>query len=282
VNSINFARILAQVVYYVFIALKLVPEDSSEKVTYSVPTGNFGDILAGYYAMRLGFPIGDLIVASNSNDVLPRFFETGVYNNTGVTPTMSPSMDIAISSNFERFLYDVLDQNADHLAGKMNDLKTTRKMEVTSPQLVSAQKVFASYAVNEAECMEAIKEVFDKDSYMMCPHTAVGYAALVKHKRKAGPSVLLATAHYGKFVEEIDKYLVRVHQDSKTNGDEATNKLMKAAEEGIPAKLSNLRHLPLRKNTLDATEDAITKFVKEKYCKGSGFYSGLPAKKLKT
>mmetsp|Transcript_45043 Transcript_45043/g.107013 ORF Transcript_45043/g.107013 Transcript_45043/m.107013 type:complete len:509 (+) Transcript_45043:98-1624(+) len=256
VNSINWARILAQIVYYAFIALKLVPKGSDTKVTFSVPTGNFGDILAGYYARLMGFPVDELIVASNKNDVLTRFFATGVYHNTGVVATMSPSMDIAISSNFERFLYDLMDQQAPLLADKMKQLKDTKKMDVTSDQLKRAKAVFSSYSVDEAECAKFIKEVYDKEGYMMCPHTAVGYGAMIKHmaqKNSKSPKVVLATAHYGKFIEEMAKHLTSETQ------------LIEHAKENMPKKLKDLHSLKSRKIELPATEEAVAGFIKSKF-----------------
>jgi len=250
VNSINFARILAQIVYYGFVSLKLTGDAAT--VSFSVPTGNFGDILAGYYAKRMGFPIETLIVASNSNDVLTRFFQTGVYHNTGVSPTMSPSMDIAISSNFERFLYDVLDGEALVLAEKMQELKSTCRMEVTPEQLRRSREVFASYSVDEASCAEAIRDVFTSDGYTLCPHSAIGYAAALNYVQEhpsSSPMVTLATAHYGKFIEEMDKRLSTEHR------------LMSSARAAMPEKLQKLQAMPSRKVLLGATNESVAKYL---------------------
>jgi len=258
VNSINFARILAQIVYYGYSSLRLLPK----KAVFSVPTGNFGDILAGYYAKAMGFPVEGLLVASNMNDVLTRYFETGVYHNTGVQQTMSPSMDIAISSNFERFLYDVVGGDAATLRKKMEDLKGLKRFEVTKAELKHSQDVFTAYCVSEAECAETIKQVYEEEGYLLCPHSAIGYAAVVKHIKKhaqsGGPDVeyvTLATAHYGKFIEEIRKHLA------------SDTKLMDALEKGMPEQFRAMEKLPLRKTRLAARESAVMSFMHRRFGK---------------
>merc|ERR1712136_255162 len=216
VNSINFARILAQIVYYGFVSLKLTGDAAT--VSFSVPTGNFGDILAGYYAKRMGFPVETLIVASN----------------------------------FERFLYDVLDGEALVLAEKMQELKSTCRMEVTPEQLRRSREVFASYSVDEASCAETIRDVFTSDGYTLCPHSAIGYAAALNHVREhpsSCPMGTLATAHYGKFIEEMDKRLSTEHG------------LMSSARATMPEKLRNLQTLPSRKVLLGASNESVAKYL---------------------
>ena len=196
VNSINWARVLAQIVYY-FYAYFRVEKDCERPVSFSVPTGNFGDILAAYYAKMMGLPIGRLKVATNRNDILHRFFTTGHYHPHPVTPTWSPSMDIQISSNFERFLYYLSGESPMQLCRWMEIFHQTGKFEVTHTLLQKAQGEMCSAVVSEEETLATIREYYKKYQYILDPHTAVGVRAM-EHE-SPGPKICLATAHPAKF-----------------------------------------------------------------------------------
>lgn len=247
VNSINWARILAQIVYYVFASVR---HSRGTPVDFVVPTGNFGDILAGYYARLMGAPVGSLVIASNSNDILPRFFEDGEYRVKGtVRPTLSPSMDIGISSNFERVLFDLFSRDPARLAGKMSELSTKGGFTVSKDELDSARRIFSAHAVSETETKETIQEVFDKTGgqELLCPHTAVGICAAMRHIKSGAagdrPVVALATAHWGKFVDFLRPAM--------------KDKAMHAVMENMPPQLASLSGLPMRRTIVPNSSDAI-------------------------
>ncbi|KDO19216.1 hypothetical protein SPRG_15659 [Saprolegnia parasitica CBS 223.65] len=206
VNSINWARILAQIVYYFYAYFRLSPE-AQKKVAFSVPTGNFGDILAGFYAMKLGLPMQKLIVATNDNDILHRFFSTGAYHRSGVSHTISPSMDICVSSNFERYLFSLCGDDAAVLHQWMSTFEATGKLTVEGPLLAKAKHEMASYSVLEPEVLQTIQTYHDAHNYVLDPHSAIGVAAGDAYLRDmADPDVtvvVLATAHYGKFMPTV-------------------------------------------------------------------------------
>ncbi len=201
VNSINMLRILAQLVYYFYAASRV-----DGVASFVVPTGNFGDIFAGYAAMKCGLPVRKLVVASNSNDILTRFFETGAMSPAPVQNTISPSMDIQISSNFERFLFDLCGQNATQLRGLMNDLKDKGSFSVAEEQKVQAQKIFAAGRADDAQTLETIKTTQQNNGYMFDPHTAVGVkVAQNLSANLMHPIICLATAHPAKFPETVHR-----------------------------------------------------------------------------
>ena len=202
VNSINWARIMAQIVYYFVAAAAL--GSPHRKVAFSVPTGNFGDIYAGYAASRMGLPIEKLIVGTNSNDILARFFATAEMRKTSVAPTHSPSMDIQVSSNFERLLFDLLRRDAVALAGTMDEFQSTGAFTVPPKAFVAASALFAASAVDDRATEETIRDTFRATGYTLDPHSAVGVAAA----RRAAldpkvPLVVLATAHPAKFPDVV-------------------------------------------------------------------------------
>lgn len=232
VNSVNWARVLAQTVYYFHTALRF-----DQPVTFSVPTGNFGDILAGYLARAMGAPIEKLILATNSNDILARFFATGDYSLGPVHRTISPSMDIQVASNFERFLYYRLG-SPEELEKFMADFSTTgsARIEDNCPM----DESILPAAVSEEETMAVIGNVYAGDGYVLDPHTAVGVAAARRHQ-PSGPVVCLATAHPAKFPESVNA----------------------AAGEDVahhPA-LDGLSALPERKTSLPADVDAVKGYI---------------------
>ncbi|MDR3449204.1 MAG: threonine synthase [Alphaproteobacteria bacterium] len=199
VNSINLLRILAQIVYYFVAARDVAPH----KPCFVVPTGNFGDIYAGYAAHKCGLPISKLVVASNSNDILTRFFATGKMEPRPVQGTLSPSMDIQVSSNFERLLFDLCDENAEQLRGLM---QSKNGFSVTPAQLDKARQIFMAGSANDAETLATIAEFQKNHDYTLDPHTAVGVTVAQGLARTLPhPIVCLATAHPGKFPETVAK-----------------------------------------------------------------------------
>lgn len=198
VNSINWARIVAQVTYYFYAASRLTGVKGP--LTFSVPTGNFGDIFAGYVAKRMGLPVNKLTIASNENDILPRAVETGVYAMRGVVPTTSPSMDIQVSSNFERYLFEASGRDAALVRSLMNSLTANGRFELGS--LWPALKAdFAAVSASEADVARCIRTAAAETGYVVDPHTA---CALVAAERvPQGETVVLSTAHPAKFPDAI-------------------------------------------------------------------------------
>ncbi len=202
VNSINFARVMAQIVYYFHAALSLGAPD--RPVSFCVPTGNFGNIYAGYAARAMGLPVERLLIASNSNDILARFIESGEQRLAGVTPTWSPSMDIQVSSNFERFLFDLFDRDGKALARAMHAFRATGAMSVSAAQLARARATFDAGRLDDAGTLSAIADARRETGELLDPHTAVAYA-VARQRRGARdvPMVVLATAHPAKFPDAV-------------------------------------------------------------------------------
>ncbi len=204
VNSINWARIMAQVVYYFSSAISLGAPHRS--VAFSVPTGNFGDIFAGYIARNMGLPISQLIVATNSNDILHRFMESNNYDKTTLEHTLSPSMDIMVSSNFERLLFDLYGRDGNAIRELMDDFNVTGKLSIDAHRWEFARGLFDSARVDDEQTCETIKQVFAESEYLLDPHTAIGVQAARQCRRDAAtPMVILATAHPVKFPEPVIK-----------------------------------------------------------------------------
>lgn len=199
VNSINWGRVLAQVVYYFTAAVSLGAPH--REVSFAVPTGNFGDIFAGYIAKKMGLPIADLVVATNRNDILHRTLETGAYTKEGVEPTISPSMDIQVSSNFERALFDAYDRDGAAVAGQMDDLKTGG-FQISQGAYQMLKDTFKSGRASEDETHAAIKTYLTHHGELLCPHTAVGVHVAEAHLGTT-PMVTLATAHPAKFPDAV-------------------------------------------------------------------------------
>ncbi len=197
INSVNWARVLAQIVYYAYASLKL-----PGPVSFCVPTGNFGNIFAGYLARRMGFPIHRLILATNDNDILSVFFRTGLYRRGEVRFTISPSMDIQVASNLERFLYYHLGEDADALRAFMDAFDRTGEVRIPPP----GDDVFLSTAVDTPNTMAAIRQIYRETGYVADPHTAVGLAA-AQRIELPGTVVCLATAHPAKFPKAVDEAL---------------------------------------------------------------------------
>jgi len=202
VNSINWARVLAQTIYYVTAAVALGAPD--RPVSFTVPTGNFGDIFAGYVAKQLGLAVERLVIATNRNDILHRTLTTGRYQRQGVTPSISPSMDIEVSSNFERLLFELYDREGAAVAQLMDDLGTQGGFTLSQAALDRLRAEFASAAVSEEETRAAIGQAWDTTARLVCPHTAVGLHAASRHRGDPTvPMVVLATAHPAKFPDAV-------------------------------------------------------------------------------
>ena len=201
VNSINWARIIAQSVYYFYTYLQT---DNKKPINFSVPTGNFGDVYAGYLAKKMGLPINKLIVATNQNDILHRAISKGEYNVETVSETISPSMDIQIASNFERLIYDLNNHDDSKTASDMKDIKEKEKYNISKEKLEKINNDFLSSRMNEEEILKTIKDVYEKYEVVLDPHTAIGYGAFDKLDLD-GNNIVLATAHPCKFPEAIEK-----------------------------------------------------------------------------
>lgn len=200
VNSINWARIMAQIVYYFATSLKF-----DEPCSFVVPTGNFGNVFAAYCARQMGVPIKKLCVASNQNDILTRFFESGEMKIEGAHKTLSPSMDIQISSNFERYLFDLVDRDADRLNQLMTTFKEDGHIAVSAAHLDQARTQFDAVCTDDVQTLEQIKQVYDETGYVLDPHTAVGMQGARDLQKDGNPIILLATAHPSKFPDAVEK-----------------------------------------------------------------------------
>ncbi len=239
VNSINWARIIAQAVYYFYSYFKI---NSSDKISFSVPTGNFGDVYAGYLAKKMGLPIDKLIVATNTNDILHRAISKGDYIAKKVSETISPSMDIQIASNFERLIYDISDKDSETTKEIMNKIKVN-KYKINEKDLIKINKDFVSECINEEETLSTIKKIYNEYNLVVDPHTAIGVGALRKLNIKSR-SIVLATAHPCKFPIAIEK---------------AINKT-----EPLPDELNYILNEKEHYEILDNNVDKIKNYVKEK------------------
>ncbi|MGE9294395.1 MAG: threonine synthase [Puniceicoccales bacterium] len=206
INSINLARILAQCVYYIWAWLRL-PEDKRENVEFVVPTGNFGNVLAGWLTKRMGLPVSSFRVATNQNDILYRLFTEGVYEVGDVRPSVAPSMDIQVASNFERFLYFNVGEDPAKVRELMQQMKDTGK--VTFPDFKLED--FTASRADDADIARLIKDVYERYEYVVDPHTACGFQSLNPDKH----SVILATAHPAKFPDTIED-AIGVHPTSES------------------------------------------------------------------
>jgi threonine synthase len=225
VNSINWGRIMAQAVYYVTAALALGAP--WRRVAFTVPTGNFGDVYAGYVAHRMGLPVAQLIVATNRNDILVRFFETGVYRPGKVVPTTSPSMDIQVASNFERLLFDLCGREGAAVAGLMAEFQAQKRLSVSADGLGQARELFDAARVEEAEVGQTITDVLHSTGALIDPHTAVGVAAGRRCRQSSTiPLIALATAHPAKFPDAV--------------------RAATGVTPALPARLAELERLPER------------------------------------
>jgi threonine synthase len=240
VNSINWARVLAQVVYY-FYAWFRVTEAGGDNIVFSVPTGNFGDIFAGYVAKRMGLPIKKLLLATNENNILTRFINDGDYSLGDVVPTVSPSMDIQLASNFERYLYYLYDENPARIRNAFKKLSETGRIPFTGEELRQVRDDFASRSVNQQETLETIAALHLETGYLLDPHTAVGVSAAMETIDDDTTVVCLATAHPAKFGDAVEK---------------ATG-----IAPPLPPPLTGIDRLPSRCAVLDADIELIRSFI---------------------
>ena len=243
VNSINWARVLAQVVYY-FHAWFRVTDAGGADVVFSVPTGNFGDIFAGYVAKRMGLPLGKLLLATNENNILTRFINAGDYSLGNVVQTVSPSMDIQLASNFERYLYYLFDEDPVRVRSAFERLGRTGRLDFTTADLARVRGEFISRSVTEEETLATIAQLHRETGYLLDPHTAVGVKAALECVGDGATPVCLATAHPAKFGEAVRK---------------ATG-----IAPPYPAALAGIEKLPTRCAVLDADQAAIKALVEEK------------------
>ena len=245
INSINWARVQAQIVYYVYAALKLQRDAGAEQVNFSVPTGNFGDIFAGYVARQLIRPaIGRLILATNENNILTRFVLEGRYAKSRVVSTISPSMDIQIASNFERYLYYLYDRDPARVRITMKDFQRTGEILFSREERQQVRRDFASASIDQDQTIDTIRRCYKSTGYVLDPHSAVGVAAAEKLATSLeGPVVCLATAHPAKFPDAVRK---------------ATGR-----EPERPEAMKGLENLPSRCRILPADIDVIKDYVRQ-------------------
>jgi threonine synthase len=204
VNSINWARILAQVVYYVYAGVR-VQAETGKPATFCVPTGNFGNVYAGYVAKSMGLPVEQLIVATNANDILHRFYQAGRMEKRGVVPTISPSMDIQVSSNFERLLFDLYGRDGAKVAATMTHFRETGPFDLDETLMAQLGAIFASGSKTDQETTQVIRDIYRLYGYVVDPHTAVGLGVAQDWKRVHPDAaiVTLATAHPAKFPDAV-------------------------------------------------------------------------------
>lgn len=257
-NSINIGRLIPQMVYYFYAYKALVSQGKikcGEKINFVVPTGNFGNILAGYYAKQLGLPVNKLVCAANDNNVLFDFLTTGTYDkNREFLKTISPSMDILISSNLERLLYYVSDCDNDYVKGLMNELSTTGKYSVTPEILEKLKESFATGFATDVETKETIAKIYKEENYLMDPHTAVAYKVLLDNRDEVHHSVVLSTASPYKFTnavyealhgatrEDEFKLMELLHQETKVKIPEN----LQGLEEKLVLHKDNIKKIDMK------------------------------------
>ncbi|GBF26506.1 threonine synthase [bacterium MnTg02] len=208
VNSINWARIMGQIVYYFTAAVSLGAPDRA--VRFCVPTGNFGDIYAGFAAKQMGLPIARLVIATNINDILKRVLETGNYQPQNVVATQSPSMDIQVSSNFERLLFTLCGRDSERVKALMDELRAQHQFTLSDQEFGELKSLFSVYRVDETETVEIIRRLYQETGYIADPHTAVGIGAAMKTpKDPSSPMIALATAHPAKFPDTVERAIGR-------------------------------------------------------------------------
>ncbi|AVF02769.1 MULTISPECIES: threonine synthase [Devosia] len=239
VNSINWGRIVAQIVYYFTAAVSLgAPQ---RKVSFTVPTGNFGDIFAGYCARQMGLPIEKLVIATNANDILKRTLDTGRYEMAGVAPTISPSMDIQISSNFERLLFESVGRDADTVNRMMAGLKQSRGFDLPDTAMAAIRRDFVAGTTDEAATRKVIADTRKASAYLLDPHTAVGVGVARSQAHGQTPMITLATAHPAKFPAAV----------AEASG----------IEPALPDWLGDLYERPERVTVLDNDQRQIEDFI---------------------
>ena len=238
VNSINWARIICQIVYYFYAYFQM-----SSKVNFSVPTGNFGDVYAGYIAKKMGLPIDKLMVATNENDILSRVINSGEYRPSEVKPSLSPSMDIQVASNFERLLFDVLKSDDQKVAKSMKNLSDYGFFKLEKDELKKIRENFSAEKVSDADTLRIIKDFFINYGFILDPHTATALGASYKIKNSS-KTIVLGTAHPYKFLETI-KLAIGKNVDPPKQFSDLTKKIEKF--EIIDNKLEDLKKYIIEK-----------------------------------
>lgn len=242
VNSINWARIMAQIVYYFWAGLALGAPHRS--VSFAVPTGNFGDIFAGYLASKMGLPVEQLVIATNQNDILHRCISSNDHSTRPLQHSLAPSMDIMVSSNFERLLFDLYDRDGKAVAKLMADAKQGQ-MHLSEAALGRARKLFTSFRTDDQGMVNFIRQVYKESEYLLDPHTAIGLEAARQCRlNPSTPMVALATAHPAKFAE-------------------AVRKAGYPEDPPLPAHMAGLWDKPERYQVLDNDADAVKQFMRD-------------------
>lgn len=245
VNSINLARILLQTAYYIYASAK-VHNACSKPANFVVPSGNFGNIFAGYIAKQMGAPIGKLIVTSNENDVLPRLFETGAMSQSETLPTISPSMDIQVSSNFERMLWILKGRNGKKTQELQQQLSEQGRYELLPAELASLNETFGAMKCEKADALNTMRRIYEQFDKVICPHSATGYFAADQLKADLdGPIVVAETAHAAKFPTAVEEAIGIAPE--------------------TPAKLAELFSKEETFVTVDATVEAVQNAIDENF-----------------
>jgi threonine synthase len=240
VNSINWARVLAQVVYYFYAWLR-VTDEAEAPVNFSVPTGNFGDIFAGFVAKRMGLPIDKLLLATNENNILTRFINSSDYSLGNVVATVSPSMDIQIASNFERYLFHLFNEDSFRLKEAFAQLKDHGRISFSSDEMEQVRQDFCSASVDQSATLQEIRDFYGETGYLLDPHTAVGVKAALDLLPSDSARICLATAHPAKFSETVEQSL----------GFQAP----------VPESVMALYGKPTRCEIMDADIDKVREFI---------------------
>ena len=259
-NSINWGRLVPQIVYYFSAHVDLVQEKELElgdKVNFCVPTGNFGNILAGYYAKCMGLPVNKFICASNANNVLTDFINQGVYDrNRPFYQTNSPSMDILISSNLERFIYLLSGQDSKLVADYMQQLNSNGRYEIAPDLLRKVRETMSGYCYDDAQTCSQIKQVYESKKYLMDTHTAVAYKAAADYRTQSGDpthTVILSTASAFKFSQDV---LMSLDQDIAALDSFEQNRLLsKLSAQSVPTRIAALETAPVRHQTVIDKEE---------------------------
>ncbi len=241
VNSINWARVMGQTAYYFSAATRT--ETLGQPLSFVVPTGNFGNVYAGYVALKMGLPIEKLIVASNRNDILYRFFDQGDMSITDVEPSLSPSMDIQVSSNFERLLFDLLGRDGPAVAEAMQAFRSDGRLPDSARLAADARGLFAAHRLDDQETIDVIRSVHQETGMLIDPHTAVAVGAARKTPRDGTKRIVLATAHPAKFPDAVEK--------------------ASGLRPPLPDHLSDLLERPEHAQTLDNDLDVVRDYVRK-------------------
>lgn len=252
-NSINFGRLAPQVVYYVLTSLRVSARHGGSPVDFAVPTGNFGNILAAYYAKRMGAPVGTLVCASNSNDVLRQFIDTGVYDRRReFYKTVSPSMDILVSSNLERLLFELCRRDSEYVKEKMSQLASDGVYRVEGEVKEGIERDFSSFSCDDQTTLQEILRVYNEHRLLIDPHTAVASAAARRHAASTDrPVVTVSTANPYKFADSVYFALT----GRKLCGFDSMDALETLTSVAVPDSLRRLRELPeLHKDVIDKSE----------------------------